>query len=594
MRPDHMKLLKKAQGLDRAQKPQEAAAAYRAFLALAPKHGEGWAAFAAKLLELGELQEAQEACQSALALEPHKIATRINLGCILMRRDLWNDAADQFRSILADDPRRMGVQLFLAECLLHMRDFVGFQKVLAVTNRPGVMTGRYAALQPHHAELWALYGSALVEAQRFEEAEDVGSTALLIDPLNFRAKANLGSVRMAVGALEEAEGLFRKLLAEHPRDEKARLLLITCLARRGDSANTIHEAALAVQQAPASFLVHKSVMGPYYSLGCWTEYRAEVERFRKLAPGLAYLDYEESFVDLLFGEMSLGWERFEARLKVPKELRPHRTFEQPTWTGESFAGKRLLVWAEQGLGDTFMFVRYLHLVKALGGEVILEAQPILLDVVATCRGVDWLVPAGTPLPAFDLQVSLMSLPRVFRTDLSNLPAEVPYLRAPGNAPRRAEIQELLTRGEGSTRIGLVWAGNPSHARDVERSLPVAILAPLAALSSVAWYSFQLGQQEDPPLPGLISLAPYLSDFSDTAYALSGMDLLITVDTSVAHLAGAMGIPTFLLLTHQPDYRWLLNRDDSPWYPTMRLYRQPAFGDWASVIQGMVSDLTQDV
>ena len=144
-----------------------------------------------------------------------------------------------------------------------------------------------------------------------------------------------------------------------------------------------------------------------------------------------------------------------------------------------------------------------------------------------------------------------------------------------------------------TRIGLVWGGNPAHARDAERSLPVRSLAPLEAIPGVAWFSFQVDRREVPTLPNLVSLAPFLTDFSDTAYALSGMDLLITVDTAVAHLAGAMGIPTLLLLAFQPDFRWLLDRDDSPWYPTLRLYRQPSYGDWESVIRQIIADLTQE-
>jgi hypothetical protein len=310
-------------------------------------------------------------------------------------------------------------------------------------------------------------------------------------------------------------------------------------------------------------------------------------------PDQAFLDYEESFLDLLHGELRQGWERYETRLRLPGDLHPQRTFAQPAWNGAPFAGKTLLLWAEQGLGDTLMFVRYLPMVKALGGRVILEAQPALMALAATCGGADLLVPRGAPLPAFDLQASLLSLPWLFRTDLASIPAEIPYLNVPAKVTHRQALLDLLTQAQECSRIGLVWAGSPGHVRDAERSLPVSALAPLAALPGVAWFSFQLGRTEVPPLPGLIPLAPWLQDFSDTAYALSGMDLVITVDTSVAHLAGAMGIPTLLLLSFQPDFRWLLKRDDTPWYPSLRLYRQPTYGDWTSVVQQVVRDLTQD-
>lgn len=592
MNPNHLKLLKQAKALGLAGKTAEASVAYRAFLNREPKHADAWAEYAGQLLTLGQLDEAQMACEAALAADPQHASARIHLGGVLMRRNRLDEAEGQFRLLLEADPQRLGVQLFLAECLLSKKDLDGVRKALDRANRPGAMIGRYAGLQPHHAELWARFGSALLEAQRLEDAQQACATALGLDAGNFRAKANQGSIQMAQGRLEEAEGLFRQLVDEYPDEAKVRLLLITCLARTGDRGRTIREIAKVIRQAPTSFLVHKSVMGPYYSLGCWIEYRAEIERFRKVAPALAYLDYEQSFVDLLFGELPEAWDRFEARLQVPGDLRPQRTFDRPAWTGESFTGKTLLLWTEQGLGDTVMFIRYLPMVKALGGQVILETQSALMGVAATCQGADILIPEGASPHSFDLQASILSLPWIFRTGLATIPASVPYLDVPHAVHHRGALQETLAFGHDSTRIGLVWAGNPSHARDGERSLPPLSLAPLAALTGVTWYSFQLGCQENPPLPNLVSLAPMLETFSDTAFALNGMDLLITVDTSVAHLAGAMGIPTLLLLAFQPDYRWMLDRDDSPWYPTLHLYRQPRYGDWESVIRQVVTDLTQ--
>jgi hypothetical protein len=197
-----------------------------------------------------------------------------------------------------------------------------------------------------------------------------------------------------------------------------------------------------------------------------------------------------------------------------------------------------------------------------------------------------------PLPPFDLQASLMSLPWIFQTELASIPSKIPYLGIPEQVPHREALREELARALGSSKVGLVWAGGPGHARDNERSLPAASLAPLAALPGVAWFSFQLGRQEVPPLPNLVSLAPLLGNFSDTAHALKAMDLLITVDTSIAHLAGAMGITTLLLLAQQPDYRWMLDRNDSPWYPSLRLYRQPRYGDWEAVLQQVVRDLAK--
>jgi len=214
-------------------------------------------------------------------------------------------------------------------------------------------------------------------------------------------------------------------------------------------------------------------------------------------------------------------------------------------------------------------------------------------VAATCPGVDQVIPYGEPLPPFDLQASLMSLPAILGTTLEGIPAAIPYLDVPAQVPNREPIARILAATHGLPRLGLVWAGNASNPYDPLRSIPAAALAPLAALPGVAWHSFQPGLATPPPFERIIPLGPLLSTFSDTAYALSAMDLVVTVDTAVAHLAGALGIPTFLLLPFQPDFRWLQERDDSPWYPTLRLYRQPAYGNWEPVIQQVVADLTQE-
>jgi hypothetical protein len=237
-----------------------------------------------------------------------------------------------------------------------------------------------------------------------------------------------------------------------------------------------------------------------------------------------------------------------------------------------------------------MFIRYASRVKALGGRVLLLAPGPIADLAATCRGVDQVIPERDPLPPFDLQISLLSLPQVFRTDLGSIPADIPYLDVPAAVPNRKPIAELLAAAAGKVRIGIVWSGNGLFMNDQDRSMKAEVLAPLAALPGVAWFSFQVWGEQAAPLPGLVALKPLLSTFSDTAYALSGMDLVISVDTVLAHLAGALGIPTLVLLQFHPDFRWLLDRTDSPWYPTARLYRQPVPQNWGTVIRKVLADL----
>ena len=592
MRLDPKTMLKKAQALERAGQTAEAAAAYMAYLDRNPSDAEVWSDYAGQLIQLNQLEDARAACEAALKADPRCRSAKVNIGCIFMKQGHRDEAELRFRAAIVQDPLRADTHLLLAECLLGRKDFTGTRLALEALDRAGEQLSRKANLQGQHADLWARYGHALLTSRKLREAEAACQTALKINPLNFEARANLGALLMTEGQLPEAEAWFRNLIIRHPSQEQGHLLLITCLTRQGKANEAAREIAQVLTLAPSSLIVHQSLMGAYYTLSDWAGCTAESDRYRQIDPTSSLPDFEQSFVELLQGNLPTGWDLYEARLDLPYEIRPTPTHTQPRWAGEDFQGKTLLLWCEQGLGDTLMFLRYLPLVKARGGSVVLEAQPSLAQLAATVPGVDLVVPRGLQKPPYDLQASLLSLPAIFRTDFGNIPGEPPYLEIPDPVPNQEGILQHLRSSKEAVRIGLVWAGNPDHPRDDERSIQPALLAPLAELPGVAWFSFQLGDGELPPLPGITPLGPLLSTFSDTAYALSGMDLLITVDTSMAHLAGALGIPTLVLLTHAPDFRWLLDRADSPWYPSLHLYRQPAVGDWASIIQTLVHDLSQ--
>ena len=236
-------------------------------------------------------------------------------------------------------------------------------------------------------------------------------------------------------------------------------------------------------------------------------------------------------------------------------------------------GQTILLFAEQGLGDTLQFIRYAPLVKQHGATVIVRCQGPLLRLLATCAGIDRLVLAGTALPPFDVQAPLLSLPRIFRTILATIPANIPYLCR----PRIGGLAAAIERRRGF-KVGIAWQGNPEHKRDRWRSVPLLAFAPLAGVLGVRLVSLQKGpgREQLPDLAdrlGVLDLADRLEDFADTAAVLVNLDLVITVDTAVAHLAGALGIPVWVALPLVPDWRWLLEREDSPWYPSMRLFRQ---------------------
>ncbi len=312
------------------------------------------------------------------------------------------------------------------------------------------------------------------------------------------------------------------------------------------------------------------------------------------AQSIYWSNYCESYWALLRGQMPSGWDLFEGRLLFMDGHRPviPARCQRPLWRGERFDLKTLLLTWEQGYGDTLRMVRYLPQVKARGGRVVLWAQPQLADLLATVDGVSEVV--TTFVPPFDLQASVLSLPSIFRTTLETIPP-APYLQVPARVPNRSALDHWLprTRLDGRLRIGCAWAGNPKHNRDSERSIKSEAFAGLGQIQGVDWFAFQHGLGTLVPFPGVVPLSPHLTTFSDTAHALSHMDLIVTVDTALAHLAGAMGIPCWLLVTHIPDPCWLLDRSDSPWYPTMRLFRQPRPGDWETVIDEVVQAFTTE-
>jgi hypothetical protein len=254
---------------------------------------------------------------------------------------------------------------------------------------------------------------------------------------------------------------------------------------------------------------------------------------------------------------------------------------------------RLFVYAEQGAGDNIQFGRYLPELARLGAHVFLECPRSLAKLFKTIQGLEQVIVKGEAIPAFDRACALMSLARWFKTTINTIPASVPYLRIQGKTPDLPRVAEAPPDG---LKIGLAWAGNPAHKNDRHRSIPFETLRPLLGRAGATFYSLQVRDDPTsrlhPPETRLTDLSPLISDYSDTAALLCQLDLVISVDTSVAHLAGALGRPVWVLLPYAPDWRWLLGRADCPWYPTMRLFRQPQPGDWETVVRQVAGELAE--
>jgi hypothetical protein len=312
----------------------------------------------------------------------------------------------------------------------------------------------------------------------------------------------------------------------------------------------------------------------------------------ELDPSFAEGHWNIALALLIQGKMIEGWQEFEWRWAKKDFSSLQRQFSVSLWDGSPLNGATILIHAEQGFGDTIQFVRYVPMVLARGGKVIVECHPPLVPLLAGIKGVTAVFPFGAPLPSYQCHVPMLSLPRIFGTTLEAMPEEFPYLTV--HQERKVLWADRLPVVPG-LKVGLVWGGSTHHLNDTLRSIAFRQLEPLLGLGGVTFFSLQIGKAGEDVTSSqyagkVVDLTAQIEDFADTAAIVEQLDLVISVDTAVAHLAGALGKQVWLLLPFAPDWRWLLNREDSPWYPTMRLFRQSRLGDWESVISHVEIDL----
>jgi len=447
---------------------------------------------------------------------------------------------------------------------------------------------RLLAQFPDQPDALANLGAVLKDLGRLEEAEQLLHRALEVQPDHPSALCNLGALCAGEGRLDEALGFLERAVALAPGDPIAHSNLGSVLLKLGRLEEALREDEEALALAPDHAELHQNHGFTLMRAGRLEEAEAAQLRALDRNPEAAGARWNLAYGRLLQGRYLEAWPDFPSRLQVPGAEANLRDFAQPRWTGEPFQGRTLLVWTEQGFGDTLQFVRYLPQVKALGGQVLLQTYPSLLGLLRTCEGSDTLLAEGDPLPDFDLQVPLLDLPAIFGSTLETLPGAVPYLASP-RAPEPG-MAALLDQGAGLRRIGLAWAGNAHHQDDARRSLEPGLFRDLMKLPGIAWYSLQVGGRPAPEDLNLLPLGPHLRDFEDTAAAIQAMDLVVSVDTSVLHLAGALGKRAYLLLPYFPDWRWLMQGEACPWYPTVRILRQSSPGDWGDVIQRLITSI----
>ncbi|KAA1006533.1 tetratricopeptide repeat protein [Paraburkholderia panacisoli] len=554
---DHM--LRQAIALQQNGAIVEAEELYREILELKPRHFDALKLLGELALQTGRAQEGSELLRKALAVNAKQAPVHSNLAYALNELQRHGEA-------LASADRALTLQPNFPDALNNRGN------AQAALNRPLdalASFDRAIALVTEFAVAWNNRAGVLRDLGRADEALASCDRALALQPNYAAAWSNRGNALSDLNQPEEAERSYRRALELAPAF--------------ADAWNNLGLAQIDLNQ-------HAHALSSY-------------ERALAINPASVETRWNQALCLLQMGRFEAGWREYEWRWERARIKTDRRGFAQPLWRGDfSIDGKTILLHAEQGLGDTLQFCRYAALVSKLGAKVVLEVPAALMRLMTTLDGVDQLVEAGQPLPPFDCHCPLLSLPLAFRTDEASIPAATPYLFADLEAAHawRERIDAKAdanadARTDRRLKVGLVWAGeNRSHVAelrkiDARRSIALERFAPLLDVPNVRFFSLQKGaaasQLSGSELSGRVAdYTQELHDFADTAALVANLDLVISVDTSTAHLAGALNRPVWILNRFDTCWRWLLERRDTPWYPGARLFRQPALGDWDSVMQ----------
>jgi tetratricopeptide (TPR) repeat protein len=565
-----------------AEHPTDAEASYYHVISLKPDHAGAWSRLTAVYRRLARWDEAAKSCRRAIELAPNEPELDYALGNILLEQQQWREAAASFRHALAKRPRYPDAFNGLGQALKKARKYEearsAFEQALA--------------LRPRYLEALFNLGTTLQALEHWSEAALVYKTALEIVPSSIEVLGNLGNSLWSAREFAAAAAIHRKALALRQDYAPAHNSLGNALLglKRFAEAKAEFEQALALSPNEPNTLCNLGNV--FLAQNQIDKAIGYYQRALQHEPGFRQAVFNEGLVLLLKGDLRAGLPHYELRWVLKQQALEDQP-PRENWQGDlPVDGKTLLVCCEQGLGDTLQFLRYVPLLKARSAKVILRIQETLRPLLLDMPDVTIVSAKDDELPAFDHYCLLLSLPLAFGTDLTTIPNNVPYVQAP--ATKAAYWRYRLDRFPGK-KIGIVCSGNPQHKNDYNRSCPLAAFKPLAAAAGNTLF---LLQKEIRPTdtavladsPEFINLSAELNDFTDTAAIVANLDLVIAVDTSVVHLTGAMGKPVWVVLPFAPDWRWMLDRSDSPWYPSMRLFRQPKPDDWASVMAQVTDEL----
>ncbi len=554
-------------------------------------------------LASGQPRQALDYFHQAAAWDPQFAPAHFSIARLEQSRRELQSAAQSFIRGLQIDPTELTAHLGLSQALLGLglpeaASIAARQALLVDENcgdawnqlaRAAELAGdlpeatqalrRIQILQPRSIDPLRRLANLYQSHGDIEQGCRLLWEAIELDPQMAGLRFELSLLLVRKGERSEAIGQLREAtrLQPHFPEALSNLGLLLRADRQFDEAESTYKRACA--QQPSFAPAWNNLANLYVELARLSEAERCYNKALSVAPDYAEAHTGRAMLWLLKGSFSSGWEEYEWRWRQSGQKK--REFLSPEWDGSDVAHRTILLHAEQGAGDTIQFIRYSTLLKRRGARVVVSCPASLRPLIQAIDAVDQVIHEREPLPPFDFHAPLMSLPRIFQTELTNLPAEIPYLSVPAGTV----VPPVLLEAQG-LRVGLVWAGNPNHHNDRNRSIPPELLGPLVAIPGIRFFSLQLGGEPfaaPHATPLVVDLAPYLSSYAETAACLQNLDLLITVDTSVAHLAGALGRPVWMMVPVCNDWRWLLDRSDSPWYPSMRIFRQIRAGEWGDVM-----------
>ncbi len=555
---------------------------YRARLSQQPDDLATIIGLADVLTDAGQFTEAEELYRRAISIDGESpAAAGAYDGLAAIRQDMGDlenaiPASKKAAHLRGNADDSFGVGNTL-EYLGRIQDAIDMY-VLATEQRPGFIQAHIKAAQH------------LLSIERCNEAIPHYLTAIDAHPEMAELHCNLANAYRRVGKLDHALDSVRRAIELNPKLAEAHVIMGTIWRDRRRPSD-------ALESLRRALAINPNLADPTSIMAVLVEQAGQIEqaaslyaRAVELQPDSPQYHQNLGMSLLMRGDFQRGWQEYDWRRLKPKNP-GSRPFPQPAWDGSPLQGRTIMLFAEQGLGDVIQFLRFAKLVAERGGRVVLECPPSLVSVARQVSGIAEVIAQGEPWPEdIQAQLALMSLPMVLGTDLHSIPNQVPYISAD---PYLESVWKENLKDCPGKRIGLVWEGSSTHPNDKNRSMPARRLAPLAEVNGVSFISLQkLARTLPPDNLKMLDRTTELLDFSDTAALIANLDLVITVDTAVAHLAGAMGKPVWILIPSVPDWRWMLGREDSPWYPTARLFRQEVPGDWGGVVRRVCEELAR--